>query len=454
MTNFERTKVDPAKITGPYQLLSLFLIVVEGLLGFWLFRAGESIERIVAGVLMTLILGGFLYVFLRMLKRNEGESVRPQGLPGNVTPAEKEVTEIEVASPEVDMMAGIDQSYIIAKPPENWKISKLTLNDWITSNMGISDSIAKKKMLGEDLGEKNILAFIAPDKYKIDFAPGQSIINNRKALTALEVELNVRMAILPMERVQPPLFIEIPFEHNFQTSLSQVAAYGIMTLRQLQSGVMKGSRRRFLLAEFRQDLENILVNNAAQKNLSINMTMIGIEGELRDHLIIMHYPSFPNTNDLKLQHQLQTLQNLVSSFKPLKVADPDAEHKKIMQLADEKFKDLFYGKGEELFFTEFAILALRIKGIDLSDPFNRQNTIRQLKPFETFAKEIGLEDEELTNLWEAMHDAEKGNAEEFKKQINDIIEEVIESMSQKSIEENSNEPGSVIDKPEHLTGNN
>ena len=43
-------KVDLSSITGPYQLLGLFLLVVEGLLGYWLFRTQGAGERVFAGL--------------------------------------------------------------------------------------------------------------------------------------------------------------------------------------------------------------------------------------------------------------------------------------------------------------------------------------------------------------------------------------------------------------------
>ena len=64
---FSRMKnVDPSKINNPFSLSAVFLLAVEGLLGYWLSRATDSNERIIAGSLMTLIFLPFL--FLSFLK--------------------------------------------------------------------------------------------------------------------------------------------------------------------------------------------------------------------------------------------------------------------------------------------------------------------------------------------------------------------------------------------------
>jgi hypothetical protein len=77
MDTVPKTKIDLSKITGPYPLLGLFLLVVEGLLGFWLFRANSMIERIVVGSFITLIFGGFLFVLVRISTKMEAKSKSP-----------------------------------------------------------------------------------------------------------------------------------------------------------------------------------------------------------------------------------------------------------------------------------------------------------------------------------------------------------------------------------------
>lgn len=417
----ERTTIDPTKITGPYSLLALFLIIVEGLLGAWLYLAQNSLERIIAGILIASILFGFLYVFSRMRKSSEITPVSPQGLPGNVTPAEKEVTEVEVESPQSDMMAGPDRSYLIAKPPGDWSIREITFGELVTGNLGISDASAKKRVVGEDCDDCNILVFDAPVATRITIFPGQSLIDGRKALTALGIDIPTRLAILPMERAQPPLYVERPLEHNFQVVLGQLVAPGLVTLRQVQSGVLPEIGRGFISAELRQDMSNVFVNNVIQNNVSSNIILIGIEGELCDHLIIINYPTLLDDKNSLLEQQLYTLSELVSSFKPLKVANPSVEHEKIKNLADIKFKELFQNNGEAIFFTEFDLLMMRFAGKNLADPDERNNIIKQLQPFETFAKELCLQNVDLDSLWDVMHLAENGDAKKFIKKINEIV---------------------------------
>jgi len=115
----------------------------------------------------------------------------------------------------------------------------------------------------------------------------------------------------------------------------------------------------------------------------------------------------------------------VSSFQPLKVADPVAEHEKYKKLAETKFNELFQNNGEKIFFTEFKVLIMRLVGKDMLKPDERNAAIKQLQPFELFAKGLNLHNKDLTSLWSAMHQAEKGDATKFIRLIDVIVAEAI-----------------------------
>src|ERR1051325_6221114 len=84
-------------IKGPYPLLGAFLLIVESLLGLWLFRATGSLERTIAGLIMVSLLAAFLYTVMRMQKEPTEVPTSP-GL-GKVTAATEVATREEIETP-------------------------------------------------------------------------------------------------------------------------------------------------------------------------------------------------------------------------------------------------------------------------------------------------------------------------------------------------------------------
>ena len=67
---FRRTKINPAKISNPYALFAVMLLVMEVLFVVWFSKAEGSTERSIAGIVMAII---FLFLMLLVLKINRIE---------------------------------------------------------------------------------------------------------------------------------------------------------------------------------------------------------------------------------------------------------------------------------------------------------------------------------------------------------------------------------------------
>ena len=63
----KRNGVDPAKISGPYSLLALMLLVAEILFAIWFYKAQTPIERTIAGSIVAVV---FISLMILVLKMN------------------------------------------------------------------------------------------------------------------------------------------------------------------------------------------------------------------------------------------------------------------------------------------------------------------------------------------------------------------------------------------------
>jgi hypothetical protein len=157
-------------VGGPFQPLALFLLVVEELLGYWLHKADSGFERGFAGVLMTLVLLGVLYVVAKPKPVETAMSIKP--------PDKKEATEAEVSAPAPELMSGPDRSYLINRPPEDWTIQEMTMSDWIGAGLGLKDPAIKEKLF-PSAGQKRDILIVDRGH--------QTTINGQQVPTALEV---------------------------------------------------------------------------------------------------------------------------------------------------------------------------------------------------------------------------------------------------------------------------
>jgi hypothetical protein len=452
MVTTVKSIVDPSKITGIYTLLALFLIVVEVLLALWISRAEDTTERVISGTCMVLIFGGFLLLIYGMSKRGQlSERYPPQDVGSEFNPAKKDTTEAEIVSlqPESERIGASDGSYSINKPPQDWITRELTYSDWIGEMWQIPDPSARQQAAGlfKDLDTK-ILTL--KSRHQMSFIPivGTTRFNERKIPSALEVMLPVQISIIRLDRAQPPFYIEQSLEHNVLTVAAAILSTGILTIQAIQSGVTDSGRRR-LSAIFVQEIKDGMINGTKKGDINSNLIVIGIEGELYDHQLFMHYPSVPAGRDPELEQDVEILRSLVNSFQPLKFANASEKRKEISDMADRKFEELLVNVGAQAFYTELAMLVFRLKGLNLDDPESRFKAMKMLKPFEIFAKEIRLENDDkefdLDHLWNSLHEAEEGgDTSGFKAMINELIELVDEATSEEASEST---PDLVLGQP-------
>jgi len=70
---YTRNRIDPAKISGPYSLLAVMLLVAEILFVIWFYKSQSSMERSIAGSIMALVFISLMIFVLRMNRTTDKE---------------------------------------------------------------------------------------------------------------------------------------------------------------------------------------------------------------------------------------------------------------------------------------------------------------------------------------------------------------------------------------------
>ena len=66
VTTNKRNGIDPAKISGPYSLLVVMLLVAEILFAIWFYKAQSPMERTIAGSIVAVVFISLMILVLRM----------------------------------------------------------------------------------------------------------------------------------------------------------------------------------------------------------------------------------------------------------------------------------------------------------------------------------------------------------------------------------------------------
>ncbi|HEV7376526.1 MAG TPA: hypothetical protein VGN95_17570 [Pyrinomonadaceae bacterium] len=425
MSDTADSKVDPGKITGIYQLLGVFLAVVETFLGVWFFRAADITERSIAGGLMVVVLLTFLFAVLRwnLKKGEENRTPQVEGI-GKLNLPDKQATVEQIKSPEPESYVGPNRSYIINRPPDDWNIKELSSTQWRSDALGITnkalvEKLSKKAKDSKDQEPKDIVVFETKVRTSVIPIPGQTTVDGRKIPTALEIPLATSLAIRPLGRAQPPFFMERPLVHNFTVAVNEVL--GVATLQKQWSTTIPNTQRQRLVAELSQLVDNAIVNGQEGRSLTANSVVVGIEGDIQDYILLMQYPSLKDAADPELSRNQQILNSLMSSFRPIKVPNSEIMLKEFKAKADQNFEELMRIKGEDIFSVEFGVCIYKLSDKNLDDLDDLLRAIKMLKPFKVFAEQIQLHDDDLDKLWKSLQEAEEGNTLNFKENLEKLI---------------------------------
>ncbi len=426
--------VDASKQYTFWTILAIFIGSVEVLLALWLAQADGAGERIVAGCLMVILLGGFLgiayYAFLHQTTQATAATALPGALRLKTVPATTE----EIINPGEKRLVGPDKTYTILKPPPDWVQRETPYSDLSLDNQSITDPAIRQQLTAmarqlNPFATNLCLSFTSKRKTSVIPVPGQTLIDGRKLPSALEFTIPTQLCVMPMERYQPPLFFERSFSHNVISMLAQLLAPGVVGLKEFDKISTDHGRQHVVVAQLRQEVHNAIVNGVPGSRVTTNIDVIGRQGEVHDHLLIMTYPSLHKGESAETRNDLHTLRNLANSFKPHELVDPEAYRKEIRAKADQEFSERMTKLGQDSFQAEFGVLVLRMKSWQLDDLQQLTRAVQLLKPFATFAKLAEASNEELDSLWDAVEQAGKGDFGPLKAQLLKAQSELHERLS-------------------------
>lgn len=405
------SNVDPSKIKTIYGLLAVFLLVTNAGVVFWLSRAQTAWERTTSGVLFLALLAFFLITVIELFR--SGARASPTAM-AQVAPAAEVTTKDDISeSQETDRRLGPDGSYTLQNPPDNWDVTIQSQAANFTQNLRISDPTILSKFQQGMGTSQNVLVLASRSILSVTPMPGQTRLDGVKFPSALEIHIPRRLSIYPLERNKPPLHIDYSAEHSILIEAGEVIRLGLFKLTDVNRSHQRDGKRVLWRFEFEQRIEDAIVGGIDHQSVHSHMTVFGVEGETKDYLLVMQYPLFPERVDAAVQADIEVLQEMANSFRPVRSFDGEQRRQEAQRKAERDFQETLESKGKEYLVREFGMFCARWSDANLDSPEQRSRVLQGLRPFAEFARLVGAEGW-MDDMFQAARKAEAGDAKDFK----------------------------------------
>lgn len=348
------------------------------------------------------------------------EDLSNMNLPGTETTIKKITKEVpsDTFNPN-EYYFSPDGTYAIHKPPANWKVREAKMIDLIGENLGIDNEEIRDALLRQTMQKVQyekfqrleITIYEYDKPYFFEPIPGKTSVNGRDGFpTALQIIVPIQLVIIPFEKFQPPLFTESSLVESYVRYTNDLIQQGALSLKDLTLLPSK----ECIVGTFEQQLKNVLVLGEEKETASINMTVFGFRGPIRDYIILIRYPIVKGSSS-ELEDISQKLSYLVGTFKLLPARESDKIEEN--QKKETNFTNLVKDLKQEIFDSEYHLALIRMSGLNLDDLNDVNKAIQTFKPFATYVDyyKVGeVADLDIKGFTDSYNKAKTGDVNPFR----------------------------------------
>ena len=158
--------------------------------------------------------------------------------------------------------------------------------------------------------------------------------------------------------------------------------------------------------------------------MAVETNVVTVKGDVFHYtLTIVNLRTDP-VRDPEADRAAADFKEILETFRPLIVSDPERMERDDIGKADLAFEEFVQKSGKDWFFSQLVLSVEFLKPLNLSLLGDLDQAVNLLKPFRTFAQNIHIDDKELSGFWSAMDEAEKGNPEKFRNEIQRLLADV------------------------------
>ena len=410
--------VDIETIRRPIQAFTIVIVAIEALLGFELYRASASWERL-STIFAMLLLFAMAFTLLYFLIGAAEKS--PEDQAGTKIVSEETLqsidagaTEDQIKSPAPEELGASDGSYKINKPPSNWKLQELAYNDYArrkaerAGGKGSPFSMFFEAMISHSISSQGkVLIFTCNNSLTIFPHPGKTLEDNRLAVAAFWREFETELAIIPLHRFGPPTYKERTF---FSNIIQNIAAYAQMWNFDVLDVRRKtaGGPARFLVSGV-NSLRNLQIVGRNETGVDEICRIIGIEGEVNDYLLFTTDYSVVDGDGNRSENNEKIVDQLIESFRFLRRPAEDELREGYQKSADREYMKSQERNKEAIFHLNLTTASAKMQELDLKSVPDLETALRQLRSLAEFADYMDIKSDIVRTIQDGVAKGSEGD---------------------------------------------
>jgi hypothetical protein len=419
-----------------FWVITLFFIVITLLTILNLFFGIGLLEKEYKSKLLTAFILEIaaaliaLFYSLFSLKKDGSTQTVSQPSPSGILPAQKDVSEKEMASivknQTAEIYVGPQRSYTIALPPKEWLIKEASKLDITIEIRQIKNEDLINHIKKTTPDTQDVVLFQSNKKFVITPKPGETIINGSFILSALPFTFNNQLMIFPESRFRPPLYNYSSMESVLLEVLTQDQSLKVLEIDKINTFIPKNTNIKITEIELVQRLQNAILDDNEFSSFEIHHHFFGIEGELKHYVLQASYLEAFGAKDEAANDKF-ILFDIVNSFKPLRLLNVQEMKEAEKNDAIKKQREFFEMNGQQVFNIEIGRFLSQYSDEDLDNKSKLMEIKKGLKQFRAFANQIKFSDvqldQELKELWKTIDKADQGDFNELKAMFKKILDE-------------------------------
>ena len=362
------TRLDLIKVLmehPEYGLIFLVVLAADGALFLLILRSTDPTERLVMLGIFAVLLLATLVTLVFVVRILTPKTVVPPAMLAKSIPADEATRRSDLvytskAAPVTpvgaDEQVFADNTFAFSQPPDGWTYELTTVEADAVRQFG-------QQLMGGEITESAVqlpfragrmVVFSAGGEHVIDYVPGRSTINGRKALGVLDERFRDQVRMFSVSKAGS-LMREVTAEHVFVQLLSMFALAGVR-VEEIGQEVFGDAGRSALAARCVIAVDGVTVDGQGPASFLLETRLYVVE---RAHYFYVLKTALM-LGTAEAEGRARDIGAIIAGFQPVTPADAAERARLDLEAADASWTQAVAGVAERVLGTKATALLAQI----------------------------------------------------------------------------------------------